>query len=123
MWIRRAKDLAREFQSGLEDMGREAELDKLTEEFRAELDPDGLMDTVKQDIENTIDSDHSVRDAMEVDHVSHPYTAYEFDTANELEADEKSIIDPGIPANPSQDLPTERAAATDDDAQPAKPES
>ncbi len=54
-WIRRARELAREFHSGLDDMAREAELDKITDAMRTELDPDGVLDDVKGDIERSIE--------------------------------------------------------------------
>ena len=56
-WVRRARELAREFQGGLEDMAREAELDKVKDSLQAELDPDGMVNTIKRDIEDGIESE------------------------------------------------------------------
>ena len=56
-WIRRARELAREFQGGLEDMAREAELDKVKDSLQAELDPDGMVNTIKRDIEDEIETE------------------------------------------------------------------
>ena len=56
-WIRRARELAREFQGGLEDMAREAELDKVKDSLQTELDPDGVVNTIKRDIEDEIEDD------------------------------------------------------------------
>ena len=53
-WVRRARELAREFQGGLEDMAREAELDKVKDSLTAEIDPDGVVNTIKRDIEDEI---------------------------------------------------------------------
>ena len=39
MFVRRARELARDFQSGLEDMAREAELDTLTDDLLGKSDP------------------------------------------------------------------------------------
>ena len=56
-WVRRARELAREFQGGLEDMAREAELDKVKDTLQAELDPDGMVNTIKRDIEDEIETE------------------------------------------------------------------
>ena len=56
-WIRRARELAREFQGGLEDMAREAELDKVKDSIQTELDPDGVVNTIKRDIEDEIEDE------------------------------------------------------------------
>ena len=69
-WVRRARELAREFQGGLEDMAREAELDKVKDSIQTELDPDGVVNTIKRDIEDEIEdewpgdeSDFDIEDA------------------------------------------------------------
>ena len=56
-WIRRARELAREFQGGLEDIAREAELDKVKDSIQTELDPDGVVNTIKRDIEDEIEDE------------------------------------------------------------------
>ncbi len=64
MFVRRARELAREFQSGLEEVAREAELDKLTEDMKDIADPGG--DILKA-VENTIDPEGEIKHAMEFD--------------------------------------------------------
>lgn len=64
-WIRRARSLAREFQSGLDDMAREAEVDKIAREFEAEIDPGGFARSVKDDIERSIDPGGDIRGAVD----------------------------------------------------------
>ncbi|MDE0383499.1 MAG: Sec-independent protein translocase protein TatB [Defluviicoccus sp.] len=56
-WVRRARELAREFQGGLEDMAREAELDKVKDSLTAEIDPDGMVNTIKREIEDEIEDE------------------------------------------------------------------
>lgn len=56
-WVRRARELAREFQGGLEDMAREAELDKVKDSIQTELDPEGVVNTIKRDIEDEIEDE------------------------------------------------------------------
>ena len=57
-WVRRARELAREFQGGLEDMAREAELDKVKDSLTAEIDPDGVVNTIKREIEDEIEDEY-----------------------------------------------------------------
>ena len=111
-WIRRARGLAREFQSGLEDMARETELDKMTEEFKADLDPDGLMDSVRRDVENTIDPDGAIRGA---------YDPHDMDTADDLRAEDGAMADPAVLDDPRAGEPAEPVAAVEDGAGSAKP--
>ncbi len=56
-WVRRARELAREFQGGLEDMAREVELDKVKDSLTAEIDPDGMVNTIKREIEDEIEDE------------------------------------------------------------------
>ena len=56
-WVRRARELAREFQGGLEDIAREAELDKVKDSIQTEIDPDGVVNTIKRDIEDEIEDE------------------------------------------------------------------
>ncbi len=56
-WVRRARELAREFQGGLEDMAREVELDKVKDSLTAEIDPDGMVNTIKREIEDEIEAE------------------------------------------------------------------
>ncbi len=56
-WVRRARELAREFQGGLEDIAREAELDKVKDSIQTELDADGVVNTIKRDIEDEIEDE------------------------------------------------------------------
>jgi len=116
MWIRRAKDLARDFQSGLEDMARETELDKMTEDFKSEIDPDGLMSSVKDEIKDTIDPDGEVRGSDNFsDHWDNDDT-YE-DAIDDLgDLEEHSIADPAA-------QPSEEPGSGADDTLPAKPEA
>ncbi len=112
MWIRRARDMAREFQSGLEDMARETELDKVTQEFKADLDPDGLLDTVRQDVENSIDPDGSIRGV---------YDPYDMDIADDLGAGDSATADPDVLEDSRIEEPAESVAVGEDGAEPAKP--
>ncbi len=54
LWVRRAKDLAREFQGGLEDIARETEIDKFKNDLESEL---GDANSIGQEIANAVDPD------------------------------------------------------------------
>lgn len=49
-WLRKAREMAREFQSGLDEMAREAELDDIKKEVQKATDYD-----IKKEVQNTID--------------------------------------------------------------------
>ena len=127
MWIRRAKDLAREFQSGLEDMARETEIDKMTDEIKADLDPDGLMGSVKEGFEHVLDPDGEVRRATEMDPADWGAGGeYDSDAADTIEAEEYSIADPAEAEARNEDQAVAEAEAADkpaaeDDAKQAGP--
>ncbi|MGB0631688.1 MAG: Sec-independent protein translocase protein TatB [Alphaproteobacteria bacterium] len=63
-FIRRAREMAREFQSGLEEVAREAELDKMSETIKTAADP---MGRVRREIMDSVDPDGEVKDAMNFD--------------------------------------------------------
>ncbi len=54
LWVRRAKDLAREFQGGLEDIARETEIDKFKNELESEL---GDTHSIGREISDAVDPD------------------------------------------------------------------
>ncbi len=54
LWVRRAKDLAREFQGGLEDIARETEIDKFKNELESEL---GDTHSIGREIGDAVDPD------------------------------------------------------------------
>ena len=54
LWVRRAKDLAREFQGGLEEIARETEIDKFKDDLESEL---GDANSIRQEIVDAVDPD------------------------------------------------------------------
>ncbi len=60
-WVRKARSLAREFQSGLDDIARETELDEIKDQITGATDFD-----LESEIENTIDPTGSVNEAMDL---------------------------------------------------------
>jgi sec-independent protein translocase protein TatB len=67
-YLGKAKSMTREFRGYVDDMVRESDLDEIKNQIQAgaDLDPAGLM-------ENTIDADNEIRDAMN-------FAGGEFDT-------------------------------------------
>lgn len=69
-WIRRARELAREFQSGLEDLAREAEIDSVKKDIETGLGVDEISDagnTIRNRIERTIDPDREIEETFRED--------------------------------------------------------
>lgn len=64
MFVRRARGLAREFQSGLEEVAREAELDGITDGIKDIGNP---ASSIRERIQNTIDPENKISDAMDFD--------------------------------------------------------
>ncbi len=69
MWIRRLREIASDFQSGLDDLAREAELEEIQKDL-AENTPEHLMEDVEQSIMSDLDMEEefeSITDALETD--------------------------------------------------------
>lgn len=112
-WIRRARELAREFQSGLEDLASEADMDNVKNEIQSGLGLDDISDagnTIRNQIEHTIDPDGNIGDAFKEEYTDieedGPYADNSFEEdedldggdPDEIEAAEDSIpesADPG----------------------------
>ena len=67
MFVRRARELARDFQSGLEDVAREAELDTLTDDVLGKSDPKSAVGGLRKELEDAVDPDGNIRDSMDFD--------------------------------------------------------
>jgi sec-independent protein translocase protein TatB len=66
-FVRKARELAREFQSGLEEVAHQAELDKLKNEVTGAIDQDNTIGRLKGEIESAIDPGNEIKNAMEFD--------------------------------------------------------
>jgi sec-independent protein translocase protein TatB len=67
-WVRKARELAREFQSGIDDLAQEVELEKIGDEFRDGVGLGEIGDignTIHQEITNAFDPDGEVTDAFD----------------------------------------------------------
>ena len=66
-FVRKAREMAREFQWGVEEMAREAELDKVANQITGDSDPLSMETNLERSIENTIDPEGEIRDSMRTD--------------------------------------------------------
>lgn len=63
-WVKKARSLARDFQNGVDDMVREAELDKVKDNLVNAVDGDGdILDGFK----DAVDPDGTAEDALDFD--------------------------------------------------------
>jgi sec-independent protein translocase protein TatB len=66
-WMTRARDLAREFQGGLDEIARDAKLEEVKREIDEATRPDGLVGDLRTEIENSIDPGGRVADSLKLD--------------------------------------------------------
>lgn len=114
MFVRRARELARDFQSGLEEVARDAELDKLTEDIKGIADPAGEAGNLRQELQNAVDPDGNLKEAMDfqtdwTDDDLVDYDDPEF-------ADDNRIAPPD--SKPAAEAPDGTEKASGDDAVP-----
>lgn len=65
MFVRRARGLARDFQSGLEEVARDAELDNLTDDIKGIAGSgDGIGD-FRDELQDAVDPDGNLKEAMD----------------------------------------------------------
>ena len=99
-WIRRARQLASEFQSGLDDIAQEADISSVKDDIQSGLGLDDIADagnTIRNNIEDSIDPGGEFRDAFnetaDMDNEDDPFLKDYLD--DELdEDDELDDIDP-----------------------------
>jgi sec-independent protein translocase protein TatB len=118
-WVRKARSMAREFQSSLEEVAREAELDDVRKDIQG-LSKDGIGKT----IEKQIDPDGTIRG--EIDEARKSTGADEIEKdLKELEAETKAPAwtpaTPHVPPTPTETSPAEAPSAGTPSAEPAPP--
>ena len=67
-WVRKARELAREFQSGIDDLAQEVELEKIGEEFKNDIglgETGDIGNTIHQEITSAIDPSGEVAKAVD----------------------------------------------------------
>ena len=64
IFVRRAREMAQEFQSGLEEVAHEAKISEVSETVKTAVDP---MESVRREIIDSVDPDGNIKDAMNFD--------------------------------------------------------
>jgi sec-independent protein translocase protein TatB len=67
-WARKARNLAREFQSGLDEMARDVDIDNLGNDISAGVSLDGIenpLDDVRREIEDAVDPGDEIEEAAD----------------------------------------------------------
>ena len=67
MFVRRARELARDFQSGIEEVAREAELDKLTDDIKEIAGRGAGAGKLRDELQGVVDPDGTLAQAMDYD--------------------------------------------------------
>ena len=119
LWVRRAKDLAREFQGGLEEIARETEIDKFKNNLESEL---GDANSIGREIADAVDPDGEFTqefDFEEGEYFSDHQDDYEDENtagppvAEELaEASETAASDASAETTPDDPLDTDAKTGT-----------
>ena len=113
-WVRRAKDLAREFQGGLEEIARETEIDKFKNDLESEL---GDANSIGQEIAGAVDPDGEFAAAFDFeegdfysdhqDHDEDDETAGPIVSEDLTEASEATASDAPAEASPDDAIDTD----------------
>ena len=87
LFLRRARELTGEFQSGLDEVARQADLDKVTENLKSAV---SSVDDVRAEVTENLDPESEMRDSM---YFEGEYAGTDFETHDNLEyPDNNSIL-------------------------------
>ena len=87
LFLRRARELTGEFQSGLDEVARQADLDKVTENLESAV---STVDDVRAEVIENLDPESQMRDSMNFEG---DYAATDFENYDDLEySDNNSIL-------------------------------
>lgn len=103
MFVRRARNLARDFQSGLEEVARDAELDTLTDNIKEVAGGDA--GNLRDELQDAVDPDGNLKEAMD----------FQTDWTDDdlIDYDDPEFADDNRIAPPGQNKKTEASADTD----------
>lgn len=96
LWVRKIKDLAREFQSGIDDIAREAELDDIKKQLAEAQDFD-LERELEDAVDPTGDVSNSIRDIAPAVDEAKALTEDTAKSVDSAEATEKPAPVPDAP--------------------------
>ena len=87
LFLRRARELTGEFQSGLDEVARQADLDKVTENLKSAV---SSVDDVRAEVTENLDPESEMRDSM---YFEGEYAGTDFENHDNLEySDNNSIL-------------------------------
>ena len=115
-FVRKAREMAREFQSGLEEVARDAELDKVSETVKTAADPVGR---VRREIMESVDPDGDIKEAMDFDTGWTDDDLVDYDDPEFAEENKIAAPDRTWPGQTEPETDAETTA--DDKAVPEKP--
>jgi sec-independent protein translocase protein TatB len=114
MFVRRARELARDFQSGLEEVARDAELDTLTDDIKGIAGSDSGVGNFREELQDAVDPDGNLKEAMDFQNDWTDDDLIDYDDPEF--ADENRIAAPETKAK--TDTPTETDTAATESAAP-----
>lgn len=86
LFLRRARELTGEFQSGLDEVARQADLDKVTENLKSAV---SSVDDVRAEVIENLDSESEMRDSMNFEG---DYAVTDFENYDGLEYSDNNRI-------------------------------
>ena len=86
LFLRRARELTGEFQSGLDEVARQADLDKVTENLRSAV---SSVDDVRAEVIENLDPESEMRDSMNFEG---DYAVTDFENYDDLEYSDNNRI-------------------------------
>ncbi|NQU71622.1 MAG: twin-arginine translocase subunit TatB [Rhodospirillales bacterium] len=98
IWIRKARGLAREFQSGIDDIVQEAEFDKIRQDVMDGADPTGSISGIKDEMQQALDPDSEIEQSFSMEDSNDWFSDHD-EIEDDLDEDENSIALPtDVPA-------------------------
>ena len=101
-WIRRARELAREFQSGLDDLARETDVDNVRNEIQSGLGFEDLTNagnSIRNQIEKTVDPDGEIEGAFKEENLAAdddgPFADNSFEEDEDIDGADPADMDTG----------------------------
>ena len=105
MFVRRARELARDFQSGLEEVARDAELDKLTDDIKGIAGSDSGVGNFRNELLDAVDPDGNLKETMDFQN--------DWTDDDLIDYDDPEFADENRIAPPEQKEKTDTPADTD----------
>lgn len=93
IWIRKARGLAREFQSGIDDIVQEAEFEKIRQDVMDGADPTGSIYDIKDEMKQALDPDGDIEQSFSMEDSNDWFSDHD-EIEDDPDADDNSIALP-----------------------------